>query len=184
MSVFRWPDGADTDSNCADFRVQAATTLPAGSPEGAANLKVAGVANFAAGQSIAIDTGANLETAVIASVGSAGATTVGEATSAGASVIPVAGLTGISASYMITIDSGANQETAVVVSTTGGLRGQTGFTVSVAAPLKFAHAAGAEVSGTGIFLAAPLTRAHAAGAQVVGDVPTPGAPNQYYGKVR
>ena len=48
------------------------------------------MAGFDAGQTIMIDTGANLETAVIATVGTAGATTVGAATSAGATVIPVA----------------------------------------------------------------------------------------------
>jgi hypothetical protein len=50
----------------------------------------------------------------------------------------------------------------------------------VAAPLKSAHAAGAQVSGSGITLAAELTQAHASGAQVSSDVPTPGAPNKYY----
>ncbi len=61
-----------------------------------------------------IDTGANLETAVIATVGTAGATTVGAATDVGATVIPVASATGFTAGQTITIDSGANQETAVV----------------------------------------------------------------------
>jgi len=41
------------------------------------------------------------------------------------------------------------------------------------------HAAGAQVSGTGITLTAPLTKAHDSGAQVAGNVPTPGAPNKY-----
>ena len=123
-----------------------------------------------------IDTGANLETAVIATVGTAGATTAGAATDVGATVIPVAGATGFSAGQTITIDSGANQETAVVVSATGG-RG--GARITVAAPLTFAHAAGAQVSGSGITFAAALTRAHVGGAPVAGNVPTPGAPNQY-----
>jgi len=52
-------------------------------------------------------------------------------------------------------------------------------TITVMAPLKSAHAAGAEVSGTGITLTAALTKAHASGAQVATGVPTPGAPNQY-----
>jgi hypothetical protein len=180
LSIFRWPDGADSDSNCADFRVQAAATLPIGSLEGATNLKVSSVAEFSPGQKLTIDTGANRETAVVASVGSAGATSAGAATVAGATVIPVAALTGFSPSDMIVIDAGANQETAVVVSTTGGIRGQTSTTISVATPLKFAHPAGAPVSGTGIVLTAPLSRGHASGTQVTGDVPTPGAPNQHF----
>ena len=46
--------------------VQPATTLSAPSGAGATNIKVASVADFAAGQTITIDTGASLETAVIA----------------------------------------------------------------------------------------------------------------------
>ena len=44
-----FPDGADTDSNCADFLTQAATTMPAASAAGATNIKVASVADLAAG---------------------------------------------------------------------------------------------------------------------------------------
>jgi hypothetical protein len=175
-SAGRFPDGLDTDSNCTDFLLQPATTLPAASAAGATNIKVASVADFAAGQTIMIDTGANLETAVIATVGTAGATTAGAATDVGATVIPIASGTGFGAGQTVTIDSGANLETAVVVSTTGG-RG--GARITVAAPLAFAHAAGAQISGTGITLTAALTRAHASGAQVGSGAPTPGAPNRY-----
>jgi non-reducing end alpha-L-arabinofuranosidase len=66
-----------------------------------------------------------------------------------------------------------------VASTTGGGRGGAAR-ITVAAPLTLAHAAGAQVSGTGITLAAALTHAHASGAQIASDVPTPGAPNKYY----
>ena len=119
-SAGRFPDGADTDSNCTDFLTQPATTLSAASAAGATNIKVASVAGFDAGQTIMIDAGANLETAVIATVGTAGATTVGAATGAGATVIPVASAAGFSAGQTITIDSGANYETAVVASADGG----------------------------------------------------------------
>jgi hypothetical protein len=176
-SAGRFPDGFDTDSNCTDFLLQPATTLPAASAAGATNIKVVSVADFSAGQTIMIDTGENLETAVIATVGTAGATTAVAPTDVGATVIPVANATGFNAGRTITIDSGAHYETAVVVSTTGG-RGGAGITV--AAPLTFAHPAGVQVSGTGITLTAALTRAHASGAQVASDVPTPGAPNKYY----
>jgi hypothetical protein len=180
-SAGRFPDGLDTDSNCTDFLLQAATTLSAASAAGAANIKVASVADFGAGQTIMIDTGANLETVVIATVGTAGATTVGAATGVGAAVIPVASAIGFSAGQTIAIDGGANSETAVVVSTTGGGRGgRGGAAITVAAPLTLAHAAGAQVSGTGITLTSALTGAHDSGAQVASSVPTPGAPNQYY----
>jgi hypothetical protein len=178
-SAGRFPDGLDTDSNCTDFVLQPATTLPAGSAAGATNIKVASVADFAAGQTIMIDTGASLETAVIATVGTAGATTMGAATNVGATVIPVATGMGFSAGQTITIDSGANHETAVVASATGG-RG--GARITVAAPLAFAHAAGAQLNGSGITLTTALSRAHASGAQVASNVPTPGAPNQYSGR--
>jgi hypothetical protein len=184
----RFPDGADTDSNCTDFLTQPATTLSAASAAGATNIKVASVADLGAGQTIMIDTGASLETAAIATVGTAGATTVGAATNVGATVIPVASGFGFIAGQTITIDSGANQETAAVASTAGGGRGGGrgggSATITVAAPLKSAHPAGAQVSGTGITLASALTQAHASGAQVASDVPTPGAPNKYYRRGR
>ncbi len=179
-SAGRFPDGADTGSNCNDFRLQPASTLSAAAAAGANNIKVGSVADFAAGQTVTIDTGANMETAVIATVGTAGATTVGTATAVGATVIPIAGgMMGFSAGQTITIDSGSNQETAVVAGTTGG-RG--GATIAVAAPLKLAHAASAQVSGSGITLTSAFTKAHASGAQVASSLPTPGGPNQYFAK--
>jgi hypothetical protein len=178
-SAGRFPDGRDTGSNCADFLLQPATTLAAPAAAGATNIKVRGVTDFSAGQTVLIDNGADLETAVIATVGTAGATTVGAATNVGATTIPVANATGFSAGQTITIDSGANQETAVVASTTSDFRGST---ITVAAPLALAHAAGAQVSGTGITLAAALTRTHASGTQVARSLPTPGAPNEYYAR--
>ncbi len=182
-SAGRFPDGLDTDSNCTDFLLQPVTTLSAASAAGATNIKVASVAEFAAGQTIMIDTGANLQTAVIATVGSAGGTTVGAATDVGATVIPVASGAGFTTGQTITIDSGTNQETAVIAMATGGRGGRgggPGATITLAAPLKSAHAPGAQVAGSGITLTAPLTQAHASGAQVAGNVPTPGAPNKYY----
>jgi hypothetical protein len=176
-SAGRLPDGADTDSNCSDFLTQAATTLGTAAVAGSTNLKVVSVADFDVGQTILIDTPGNLETAVIATVGTAGASVVGSATSAGATVIPVLSMDGFSPGETITIDSGTNLETAVVAATFGR-RGPA--TITVAAPLKLAHAAGAQVSGTGITLVAALAQNHAPGAQIAGSVPTPGAPNRYY----
>jgi hypothetical protein len=145
------------------------------------------VADFNAGQTILIDAGANRETGVIATVGTAGATTVRTNTDVGATVIPVASAFGFSIGQTITIDNGANPETAVVASIAGGFRGFGGrrggdATITVAAPLTIAHAADAQVSGSGITLTTALTRAHESGSQVSGNLPTPGAPNQYYRK--
>jgi non-reducing end alpha-L-arabinofuranosidase len=178
-SAGRYPDGQDADSNCTDFLMQPATTLAAASAPGINNIKVSSVADFEAGQTIVLDTGASLETAVIATVGAAGATTVGAATAAGTAVIPVANSTGFSEGQIIAIDSGPTQETAVVVSISRAF-GPAGSTITVAAPLKFAHAAGVPVSGTGITLTNALSKPHDSGAQVVSNIPTPGAPNRYY----
>ena len=174
-SAGRFPDGADTNSNCADFLTQATATLSVDSAAGDTNIKVASVAGFEAGQTIRIGTGANLETAVIATVGTAGATTVRTATDASATVIPVASVMGFSEGQTIAIDSGANSETAIVAPVAWWSR-----TITVTAPLTHGHQAGAQVSGTGITLTAPLTRSHASGAQVTDNVPTPGAPNRYH----
>jgi len=201
-SAGRYPDGADTDSNCTDFLTQIATTMPAATVVGATNIKVVNVSDFAAGQAIVVDTGADMETAVIATVGSAGATTVGADAAAGATTITVAGVAGFAAGQSITIDTGANAEAAVIVSSAAGRGGGPGgaggagaaqarggapaaatpSTITIATPLKLAHASGAQVSGTGITLAAPLNRAHPVGAVVATSAPTPGAPNRYLRK--
>jgi hypothetical protein len=191
-SAGRFPDGADTDSNCTDFLRQVATTMPAASAAGATNIKVGSTADFAAGQSIVIDTGADAETAVIAAVGTSGGTTLGADAAAGATVITVGGVPGFNNGQSITIDSGANAETVVIVSSAQGRAGGAGgaaapggrggaptpATITITAPLKLAHASGAQVSGTGITLTAPLARAHASGAVVATSAPTPGAPNK------
>ena len=178
-SAGRFPDGADTDSNCTDFLHQAATTLRIASAAGATNIKVAGVEGFGAGRTIMIGTGVNLETAVIATVGTAGATTQSAATSAGATVIPVADVVGFKEGQTITIDSGTVSETAVIAA----INWWGGATITAAAPLSHAHAATAQVSGSGITLTTALTRSHSSGTQVGDNLPTPGAPNRYYRNV-
>jgi hypothetical protein len=184
-SAGRFPDGVDTDSNCNDFLLQTSTTLPVDSAAGVTNIRVANVGDFVAGQTVMIDAGPNMESAVIGTVGTAGGTTMGTATGAGATVIPVASIAGFVAGQAITIDNGPNAETAVVASiAAGGGRGggaaPQSATVTVTAPLTRAHAVGTEVAGTGITLTAALTKAHAVGTRVTTAVPTPGAPNRYY----
>jgi hypothetical protein len=176
MSIGRFPDGVDTNSNCNDFLTQAAATLSAASTAGATNIKVASVEDFVVGERIMVDVGANQETVVVATVGLPGGTRVDTATDAGATVIPVTSVLGFKPGQTITVDSGAHSETAVVAFATR--RGSASITV--AEPLTFAHATGAQVSGSGITLASALTRGHAVGAPVVDNVPTPGAPNRYY----
>jgi hypothetical protein len=183
MSAGRFPDGADSDSNCHDFQIQTTITLASGSVVGETNIKVASVADFAPGQKVTIDAGANTETAIIATVGTAGGTIVGTATAADTAVIPVEDVAGFGVGQTITIDGGAHRETAIVASIAGGRRGfgrrPGNASITVAAPLKNAHAQGVQVSGSGITLTAALTKAHDNGVPVSDHVPTPGAPNQY-----
>jgi hypothetical protein len=174
-SAGRFPDGADTDSNCTDFSMQAAASLSATSAAGATNIKVASTEGFRPGQTVHIDSGANTETAVIATVGTAGATTVRASTEAGATLLPAAGVTGFAKGQTITIDDGSNSETAVVAS----VRARGAGSITVVAPLGRRHAAGAQIAGSGISLTTPLARTHTEGAQISDSVPTPGAPNQY-----
>ncbi len=176
LSSGRFPDGVDTASNCKDFRTQAATTMPLAATAGQSNLKVAEVAGFDAGETVLIDAGANQETAVIATVGTPGATTTRTATDAGATEIPVANAIGFSNGETITIGNGADSETAVIAT----IHRFPAPTLIVTAPLAHAHAADAQVAGTGLTLTAPLTRAHDAGAQISDNLPTPGARNQFH----
>jgi len=175
-SAGRFPDGANTDSNCADFLTQATATLLTASTVNATNIKVSSVEGFQAGETVRIDAAANLETAIVAAVGTAGATTVRAELDAGATEIPVAGVTGFSEGQTIDLDNGANSETAVIAS----IRPWGGAQITVKAPLAHAHGAGAPLTGSGITLTTGLTQAHASGAQVTDNLPTPGAPNQYH----
>jgi hypothetical protein len=175
-SIGRFPDGHDDDSLCTDFTVQPATTLPEGAAEGTTNIKVAGVAGFTTGQAIVIGSDPSSETAVIASVGTAGSTRASAATQMGANVIPVAATAGFVVGQLITIDTGANQESAVIAQMQGG-RG--GARITVTLPLKVAHAAGTPLAGSGISLRTPLARAYPRGAVIQAELPTPGSANRY-----
>ena len=118
-----------------------------------------------------------IETAVIASVGTAGATTLDADTHAGAAAIPVASAIGFIPGQTVTIDGGANAETSVIaaIGRTGG-----GVTLTLISPLTLAHSSGAQVSGSGITLTSALSRIHDVGASVSNSVPTPGAPNKFF----
>ncbi len=176
-SAGRYPDGRDTDSNCDDFVTAPATTLSASAAIGATNIKIASVEGFGPGETLRIDGGANLETAAIATVGTAGGTTMDAATSDGATVLHVGNTFGFSSDQTITIGNGTNKEAAVVNFVT-----PWDHTIALKTPLTYAHSAGAEVLGTGITLTAPLKLAHSREAQVTGSISTPGGPNHYFNK--
>jgi len=188
-SAGRYPDGADSDFNCRDFQLQNTITLLAPEAAGSNNIKVASVADLSAGQKIIIGKGTNSEKAVIAAVGTPGGTTVGTSASAGKKVILVASVEGFNPGQSITIGSGKNIETVVIAAVAPGRRRFGGApgnvpadTVKVTTSLKYGHAAGSQVSGSGITLADPLTVAHENGTQIASSLPTPGEPNQYFRK--
>jgi hypothetical protein len=174
-SAGRYPDGADTDSNCADFHSQAAATLAAAASAGEQNIKVSKVDGFDAGQKIAIGSADDNETAVIATVGSSGATTMTSETESGATVVPVTSTLGFRPGQKIVIGHGADQEEAVIASISR--RGAP--EIRLIAPLKLRHTVGTRAAGTGITLTGALTRAHPPGTEVFENAPTPGQPNQY-----
>ena len=174
-SAGRFPDGADSNSNCNDFLTQAVATLPVAAPAGVGNIKVTSMDGFRSGQKILIGAGPDMETAVIAAVGTAGATTLRASTSAGTIVLPAVNVTGFRKGQAIRIGEGANAETAVVAA----VRGRGAVTVTLTAALAHAHTSGEPVSGSGLTLNSPLAKSHASGTQVSDNVPTPGAPNQY-----
>jgi len=185
-SAGRYPDGFDSDDNRNDFQIQNTISLAIASVAGSDNIKVANVADFKPGQAFVIGSGANSETAIIASVGTAGGANVATATITGATTISINSVAGFEAGQTITIGGGADRETAVIASIAARRGGRnapnTPESITVTTPLKNAHAVDAQVSGTGITLTKPLAKAHANGTPVASNVPTPGAPNQYVKK--
>jgi len=187
-SAGRYPDGADNDDNRNDFMVQSTISLAAAATAGTDNIKVASVADVKAGETFIIGSGANMETVVVANVGTAGSAAVATATAAGATVIPVNNTIGFEAGQTVIIGSGADRETVTIASVSAPRRGGGGGnrnggapaeTITVATALKNAHAADSPVAGSGITLTKPLAKAHNNGTPLASNVPTPGAPNQY-----
>ncbi len=173
-SAGRFPDGADTDSNCMDFVVAPATVLPFGSKAGSTILQVADVTGFRAGETVLIDAGAEAERAAVSNVGTGGGTTTSKDVAAGEKTIPVVSPFGFRNGQTITVGSGADAETMTVAA----IRRFEGPSIVLEAPLKQAHGPGSQVSGTGLTLGSPLTRVHAARSTVRVNSPTPGSANQ------
>jgi beta-glucosidase-like glycosyl hydrolase len=134
---------------------------------GVTNIKVVDVTGFVAGQEISIDTGANLEIATIATVGTpgfagtgldltsgllyahAGAAAVVQTEPAafpGATNVKVDSVMGYYPGDSIRIDSGANAETRTIVAV--GTPGLFGTGIDLADPLDNSHLAGAAVADT------------------------------------
>jgi hypothetical protein len=184
-SAGRFPDGYDSDNNCGDFVLQNTTTIALPSSAGSNNIKVSSVTNFSIGQKIVVGSGANSETAVIATIGTSGGTSLNNATEAGSKVILVRSVAGFSAGQTISVGAASNFENATIASIAaarrrfGGANNNIPDSIVVTAPLTNAYAVGTQVSGSGITLASPLTKAHDNGTPFGSHLPTPGEPNQY-----
>ncbi|HJQ83956.1 MAG TPA: hypothetical protein VKA21_07770, partial [Candidatus Binatia bacterium] len=120
------------------------TTLSAAANAGDTNIKVASVTAMVAGNTINIDTGAGFESAVIQSVGTAGATGTGVTLTAPLASAHASGAQVTPAGQKITVDTGAGAEQATI--RTVGTAGATGTGVTLTAPLVSAHASGAQVN--------------------------------------
>jgi len=165
--------------------------LNVGEPAGPTTLRVASVAGFAAGDTIAVDTGANQETRVIQSVGTAGVNGSGLTLTTPLSIVHPAGVAVLDVSRpgtgLTVTPALANPHDALATLAAPG----TGITfepgLSLAHPagtpirgggsgitfgpaLTGAHAIGSTVAsaGTGLTLDSPLSNAHAQGATVTG----------------
>ena len=116
-SAGRYPDGHDTGSNCADF-LRARPTLPL-LPPPARQYQGCWRRWLQRRTNHPDRSGANLETAEIATVGTPGATTIGTAIAAGATQIPLAGMAFFGPGQTVSIGSGADHEIAVTPPSTG-----------------------------------------------------------------
>jgi non-reducing end alpha-L-arabinofuranosidase len=174
---------------------------------GSTNLPVTSATGFEVGQKIGIDIGGNYELATVTAVGKAATqTTLSTAAVAGATNIKVAANADMTIGDTLTVGTGGRKELATVkgiisvsAAPTGGGRGGfggrgegSGGEIELAAPLKFDHMSGVDVSdrgtgisfspatkfshvsgdavqasGSGISLDRPLARSHEYGAAVV-----------------
>jgi hypothetical protein len=129
-------------------------TIPAGST----NVPVTSTSGFKAGQKMAIGYGNTLETATVTAVGKPGTQArLSAAAPAGATNIKVTSTGNITAGDTIKLDIGPRTENVTVASV--GTSGAGGTGLTLAAPLKFDHAANLPFSdrGTGVTFS-PATR--------------------------
>ena len=145
-------------------------------PAGSTNLPVTSADGFEVGQKIGIDIGGNYEMATVTAVGKAATqTTLSDAGVAGATDIKVAANSNMAVGDTLTVGTGGRKELVTVKSiisvsaaSAGGGRGGFGGSggsggrageIELAAPLKFDHLSGVNVSdvGTGISFS-PATR--------------------------
>ncbi len=127
-------------------------------PDGSTSLPVTSTTGFEVGQKIGIDIGGKYELATVTLVGKAATqTTLSAHAVAGTTNIKVAANTNIMVGDILTVGTGGHKE--IVKITNIGSIGANGKGVELAAPIKFEHMSGVDVSdvGTGINFS-PATR--------------------------
>jgi hypothetical protein len=180
LSAGRFPDGADLDDNKNDFRVQQALSLALPAEAGATNVKVQSVAGLAEGAPIVIGRGPEAEVLEIVKLGSAGGTTLSAPVAPMSRELVVASAMGFVPGQEILVgEEEAIVAEAIVPRGWWMPREQQVNKLVLQKPLRKIHHASEPVSGTGVTLSAPLKAAHAAGAPAATGQPTPGAANQY-----
>ena len=183
-SIGRYPNGADTDSNCEDFKSQPLSNLATSAKAGATNIKVESIEGYTVGQKLVIGTGSNAETTEISEIGTSGGALITSTAAAGATTIEVDNINGLTEGQTIIIGSGSKQEEAIIDTITRprrsfGRPAQGGASVTIKDGLKFSHSKGEMLGGSGITLKAPLSSSHEKGVQFANSLPTPGQPNNY-----
>ena len=134
-------------------------------PAGSTSLPVTSADGLEVGQKIGMDIGGNYELATVTAVGKAATqTALSEAVAAGATNIKVTANADISVGDTLTVDTGGRKELVTVKSIVsvsaapagggrGGFRGAAGGgragEIELAAPLKFDHVSGVNVSDSG-----------------------------------
>ena len=132
-------------------------TIPAGS----ASVPVSSTAGFTVGQKIGLGYGASYEQATVTAVGQPGTQArLSAAASPGDTNLKVTSTTNITAGDIIRLDIGPKSETVTVAAV--GTPGAGGTGLTLAAPLKFGHAANLPFSdqGTGITFTPATRSAH------------------------
>ena len=130
-------------------------------PAGSTNVPVTSTSGFTVGQKIALGYGRTFETATVTAVGQPGTQAyLAAAAPAGATSIKVTSTANITAGDTIRLDIGPKIEKVTVTSV--GTPGANGTGLTLAAPLKFDHAANLPFSdrGTGITFSPATHFAH------------------------
>lgn len=173
-SAGRYPDGADADSSCEDFKVATTTLMVSPSLAGAISVYAKKTEDFKVGQTLLIGANGDRESVTIATVGSPGATVLTASLAKGDSSIRVGEARDFAAGQVIVLDTGIVREEAIVSDVHRWER-----RIDLTTPLKSPHASGVSVTGTGLTLTSPLARPHDTGTPVTTDLSTPGKPNTY-----